>query len=219
MGRVVTRRRSSRTPAFITGTSSEFLGRRPWPRVLLERHIGVILGPSGAGKTSVALRLAGQPAQHVGTRALQEALLDRVRLGAWPQVYRECSALVLDGPVFLRGRDGVVDLLREMVQYRARFKRRTILCQDDSDGSLEELIAVLRPGSVTVIGLRFPTGKRGRVRFARRVCEELGAPTEAARGTETMVPWRYERVVEVIRRWPSPVSWRDGVASEWGTSH
>ena len=167
----------------------------------------------------MSLRLAGQPAVHVGTRSLQEALLDRVRLGAWPEEIRECPALVLDGPVFLRGRDGVVDLLRELVQGRARKGRRTVLCQDDSDGSIEELIAVLKPGSVSLIGLRFPTGKRGRVRFARRVCEDLGAPIEAARGTETMVPWRYERVVEVIRRWPSPVSWRDGLDSEWSKFH
>ena len=186
---------------------------------MCERHIGVILGPTGVGKTSVALRLAGQPAVHVGTRSLQEALLDRVRLGAWPEEFRECPARVLDGPVFLRGRDGVVDLLRELVQGRARKGRRTVLCQDDSDGSIEELIAVLKPGSVSLIGLRFPTGKRGRVRFARRVCEDLGAPVEAARGTETMVPWRYERVVEVIRRWPSPVSWRDGLDYEWSKFH
>ena len=98
---------------------------------------------------------------------------------------------------------GVVELLRELVEQRARTGRRTVLCQCDSDGSIDELIAVLRPGSSVVIGLRFPKGKRGRLRFARRVCEEVGAPREAARGTDQMDPWRYDTVVEVIRKWPN----------------
>ena len=118
-------------------------------------------------------------------------------------------ALVLDGPVWLRGRLGVVELLKELVEMRAREGRRTVLCQRDTDGSLDELIAVLTPGTSVVIGLRFPTGKRGRLRFARRLCEELGAPREAARGTDQLVPWRYERVVEVIRRWPDPVTFAE----------
>jgi hypothetical protein len=80
-----------------------------------------------------------------------------------------------------------------------------VLCQCDEDGSIDELIAVMRPGSIAVIGLRFPRGKRGRLRFARRVCEELGAPREAARGTDQLEPWGYSRVVESIRRWPMPV--------------
>ncbi len=164
-----------------------------------------ILGPEGVGKTTVAARIAGDAAVRLDTAALSDALVSRVREGVWWSRVVRPQALVLDGPVWLRGRPGVVELLRELVVRRAAAGQRTVLCQRDSDGSLDELIAVLRPGSSVVLGLRFPAGKRGRMRFARRVCDALGAPRAAARGTDQMVPWRYDRVIEVIRRWPDPV--------------
>lgn len=167
----------------------------------------VLLGPSGVGKTAVAQRIAGEGAPRLDTTRLQEALVRRVRSGGWPRTLLRPQALVLDGPVWLRGRPGVVDLLRELVVERARAGRKTILCQSDDDGSIDELIAVLKRGTAVVIGLRFPKGRRGRLRFARRLCDEIGAPAEAARLTVQLDPWRYERVVELIRRWPDPVSW------------
>lgn len=198
------RRRSSRaTPALLTGTSSEFLGRRPWPRVLRERQVVVLLGPQGVGKTVVAEQIAGVDAVRLDTTALSDALLRRVREGGWGACL-EPAALILDGPVWLRGRPGVVELLRELVDLRRREGRRTVLCQRDCDGSIDELIAVLKPGTHVVIGLRFPKGPRGRMRFARALCDVLGAPREAARGTDQLDPWRYDRVVEVVRRWPDP---------------
>ena len=106
----------------------------------------------------------------------------------------------------------MIELLKELVEAREADGRRTLICQRDCDGSVDELIAVLKPGTAVVIGLRFPTGKRGRRRFARRACEELAAPREAARGTEQLDPWRYEDVIEAIRRWPDPMPHRSDAA-------
>lgn len=165
----------------------------------------VLLGPQGVGKTVVAEQIAGIDAVRLDTTRLSDALLRRVREGSWGELLTH-DALVLDGPVWLRGRPGVVELLRELVEFRRRDGRRTVLCQRDCDGSIDELIALLKPGTSVVVGLRFPKGPRGRLRFARALCDVLGAPREAARGTEQLEPWRYDRVVDVVRRWPDPPS-------------
>jgi hypothetical protein len=183
--------------------------------VLRQRSIVVVLGPEAVGKTEVAWKIAGQDGVRVDTHGLQEALLTRVRQGAWEDRLLMAPALILDGPVWLRGRAGVVALLAELLKTRAAASRTTVLCQRDGDGSIDELIAVMRAGSVAVIGLRFPTGKRGKLRFARRMCDQMGAPREAARGTDQLVPWRYERVIEVARRWPEPVSFDETVSVSW----
>ena len=73
------------------------------------------------------------------------------------------------------------------------------MCQSDTDGSVEELIATMEPGSLVVIGLRFPKGERGRLRFARRQCDRLGLPKSLARGTDQLEPWGYDRVVAHLK--------------------
>lgn len=189
-------------PALLTGTSTEYLGRKPWPRVIRERQVIFVLGPEGVGKSSVARCLAGEPARVLDTRELQHAVLERVRRGRWAPELLEARALVLDGPVWLRHRQGLVDLLVELLRARLEARRRTVVCQSDNDGSAEALIGAMEAGSLVVIGLRFPKGKRGRLRYARRVCDELEIPREAARGTELLEPWRYDRVADHLRRWP-----------------
>lgn len=199
-------------PAFLAGTSAEFLGRKPWPRVIRERHVIFVLGPEGSGKTQVARRMqaytdqnakaSGEGSVYLDSRALQHAVLDRVRRGTWAEPLLAARSLVLDGPVWLRNRAGLVELLVELLRERERERRRTIVCQSDNDGSIEALIGAMDIGSIVVVGLRFPKGRRGRLNYARRVCDELGIPREAARGTEIIEPWGYEVVAEHLRRWP-----------------
>lgn len=192
------------TPALLTGTSSEYLGRRPLPRILRDRPVTFVLGPDGSGKTSVGMRVADigltrrQVPKYLDCRAVQKAVLDRVRIGRWSARLMKSRAMVLDGPVWLRNRQGVVDVLSELLRARAEAGRRTVVVQSDSDGSLDVLMDRMSTDSYVLLGLRFPKGVRGRLRFARRMCDELEIDREAARGSQHLEPWRYTTVIEHI---------------------
>ena len=186
------------TPAFITGTSSEYLGKRPLPRVLRGRRAVFVLGPSGVGKSSVARRIAGPRALTLDTREVQNALVEQVALGGWSAELLDAPELILDGPVWLRHRPAAVEALRDLLKTRARGGHRTLVCQLDSDGSIHEVVAEMEPGSVVVMGLRYPKGPRGRLRFARRMCDAIDLPRTAARGTDIIDPWGYDAVVEML---------------------
>jgi hypothetical protein len=188
-----TRRQESARPAFLTGTSAEFLGDRPLPRVLLVRPHIVVLGPAGSGKTRVARRLAGPDARYLDRRATQNALVQQVRKGRWNDDLADAAALVLDGPVWLAHRPAAVHALRDLLDLREAAGRRTILCQDPGGGSVYPLIDGRIPGSTVLLGLRFPEG-RGRRRHARRLCDERGWDADLASGLERLEPWSYDRV-------------------------
>jgi hypothetical protein len=208
-------------PALLTGTSSEYLGRRPFPRILRDRHTVVVLGPGGVGKTAVAQRLAN-PAGiadgravpigelvYLDTNAVQDALVARVATRAWSDRLVEARSLVLDGPVWLRNRPAAVAALCELIRARADACRRTLIVQNEEDCSVDTLIASMEPGEIVVIGLRFPKGPRGRLRFARRACDELGIARTAARGTDLIEPWGYARVIDFLRAGhadPAPIA-------------
>ncbi len=163
-----------------------------------DRPIVIIMGPSGVGKTSVARRVAGDACRYLDTPALQKAILRRVRTGAWSKALIKARGLVMDGPVWLRNRPGVVELIVELLRCRGEIGRSTVVCQCDTDSSIDVLIAAAPCGTLALVGLRFPKGKRGRLRFARRMCEERGIAKEMARGTDQIEPWRYDRVIEAI---------------------
>ena len=209
-------------PALLTGTSEEFLGRKPLPRVLRARNTVFVLGPQGVGKSTVARSLAGPAHIQYDTRQLEHVLIDCVRLGRWSERIEAAPSLVIDGPVWLRHRPGAVMLLLDLARRRSAAGRRTVFCQvsnpqplpgGESDGSIEELIAQSEPGSAVVVGLRFPTGRKSRLRCARQLCEELGLPAVAAHGSESLEPWRYDRLVAfLVER-----AWRPTDGPEGGT--
>jgi len=83
-------RRVVYAPAFITGTSSEFMGRKPLPRVLRQRRITVVLGPEGVGKSTVARALAaGIPPLELDAKQLETQFNARVR-----QSLQKCVAKI-----------------------------------------------------------------------------------------------------------------------------
>jgi hypothetical protein len=170
------------------------------PRILQERANTVVLGPEGAGKTSVACRLAGEDLLYLNTRQTQNALVDYVSKGEWAAPMLEVESLVLDGPIWLRNRPAAVSAFCALMRQRRDGGRRTFVCQSDSDGSIEQLIAAMEPGSLVIIGLRFPKGARGRLRFARRMCDEMGLARTLARGTDQLQPWGYDRVIEQLKQ-------------------
>jgi hypothetical protein len=148
------------------------------------------------------------------TRALQNALVERIALRHWPARILNVPALVLDGPVWLKNRPSAVDALRELIRERAKAGRRTLVCQSDEDCSVEVLLGEMEAGSTAVIGLRFPKGPRGRLRFARRMCDDLGLSTERARSTEAMEPWGYEAVIGHLKAIGREVSDTSGQRSK-----
>jgi hypothetical protein len=180
-------------PALVTGTSSEFLGARPLPRVL-GRPVVWVLGPSQSGRTTVALRLAGPARRYLDTTALQHALAHRVQERAWPRELLEVESVVLDGPCWLGRRTSQARALGELLSARLAMGCRTIVVQWDGDPSLDGVLKGLEPGAVATLGLRFPAGVRGRRRAVRRICAEMGLPTSAGRGLSSLEPWTYARV-------------------------
>jgi ABC-type transport system involved in cytochrome bd biosynthesis fused ATPase/permease subunit len=190
-------------PALITGTSGEFMGRKPRPRLLRQRNTVFILGPEGVGKSTVARLLLGSHRLDLHTREFEGALLARVKEECWTPEIDEAPALLIDGPCWLRHRPGAQQLVIELIRDRALAGRRTAICQVEDDGSVEDLIARTEPGSAVVMGLRFPVGRRTRLRVARQICRDLDLPLEAAEGSERIEPWRYDTLVAYLvdRAW------------------
>ena len=198
------------TPAFLTGTSSEYLGRRPLPTVLRRRPLIVLLGPEGVGKTSVAQRICSGEGRRLGTRELENAVIARVSTGAWAEELVRAPFLTLDGPVWLQNRPAVVSVLLELLRQRMQAGRQSIVCQRDTDGSAALLMEAMAPGEMVVLGLRFPKGRRGRLAFARRICDQFGLSRIAAQGTEELQPWGYAKVIQYLKGYERGVQAHQG---------
>jgi len=164
----------------------------------------MVLGPPGSGKTRVACRIAklSQPSVDVlrlNTSELQREAVKRVRCGDWSERLREAGALVLDGPMWLRQRHGVVSMLCELLHDRGDAGLRSCVVQANRDGSIEEVMGGMQVGSTAVVGLRLPSGRRGKLKFARRMCDDIEIPRWAARGTDEIEPWGYSRVIGYLQ--------------------
>lgn len=182
-------------PTLITGTSREYLGRRPLPRSVRERIVVIITGPTGVGKTSVALRIAGEGAVHLEGRSLNSATVSRARLMRWPDRFLNAPSLVLDGPVFLGNRPGVAKALRELICARSQSCRKTILCEGDPrDGSIALLMDAVEPSHRATLTLRFPVGT-GKRRFVKGLCKELGIDLRNMTSLLQIEPWSYAAVI------------------------
>ncbi len=185
------RKRRAVQSALITGTSGEYLGKRPLPRALRQRELVVICGPRYVGKTSVARILAGERARRVDDHGLHQAIIWRVRQQQWSKALRDVSALIIDGPVFLGRRPGAAAMLADLLRQRVEAGLRTVLVEGPvADGSVEILMDAVPPEHRATLTLRFPI-EGGRLRYAQRVCEELGLDRSLARGTLALDPWCY----------------------------
>ena len=185
--------------ALLGGTSSEYLGRRPLPRLLNTRPFVLILGPRGVGKTAVAKRILGRNTLTLKGEALHAAAASAVRRRKWPEAVAECEYLLIDGPTLLSRRPGVTRLLQHLISSRSEKGLRTVVCQGEGDDSVLLLTDEMDESTRVTLNLRYPQG-RGRVRFAVRVCEELGLDRKFARIAQPEEPWTYLKVIRALKR-------------------
>jgi hypothetical protein len=184
-------------PALVSGTSQEFVGGKPLPRVIRSRTMVFLLGPAGVGKTTVAKSLAGNDALYLSDAQVLEALNTHARKRAWDEELLKYSSVVLECPCFLERRPAALQTLQRLLRVRSGGGRRTVICEADSGTPMEELMGAVHPGYRATVVLRFPVG-RGRMRFALRVCNELGLSADHAEATEELEPWTYAAVRTVI---------------------
>lgn len=182
----------------MTGTSTEFLGRKPLPRAVRYRPLVFLFGPSGVGKTRVAQHLLPD-SRVLGQQALLDTVTQRVRKRRWSGLALTAPALIMEGPQFLCQRVGYAKALRELLLKRSTAGRRTFVLEPSDSSGLKELVDAVPPEQRATVVLRFPVG-RGRRRYAVRVCKELGIDTCHARAAAELEPWTYESVDGLLRR-------------------
>ncbi len=135
------------------------------------------------------------------TTRLQAMLCERAQQREWCQELTQPHGVVLDGPVWLNSRPGIVRLLAELIAARVEAGYRTSVVEVDGDGSIETLLGSMKPGWAACIALRFPQGRRGRTKFAKGVCARLEIPPVAARKTHALTPWSYPLVIRYLENW------------------
>ena len=180
-------------PALVSGTSQEFSGARPLPRVIRSRTMVFVLGPVGVGKTTVAKSIGGPDARYISSEDALSVINAFARTRTYDSALEAAETIVLECPSFLDRRPAALNALQVLLRHRAGGGRRTVVCEAASGTPLEDLMAAVHPGYRATVMLRFPVG-RGRKRYALRVCDELGVSSAHASGTETIEPWTYAAV-------------------------
>jgi hypothetical protein len=141
--------------------------------------------------------LGGQVLVLRGDR-LDTEVVGAVRRRSWPEELVLAPALLIDGPSFLQRRPGVTRLLAQLLQVRAADGRKTAVCQG-ADESVMLLADAVDPDQRATVSLRFPQ-RRGRLRFAKRRCVELGLPPSSALELNIDEPWTYLKVIRALKR-------------------
>lgn len=175
-----------------------YLRARALPKVLRERELVVVLGPPGAGKTSVAKRVLGASVTTLRGDKLQDACNRAVRRRAWPSELIEARALLIEGPTFLARRRGAARLLGELIAARVALGLKTAVTEGADDSALLLLDAV-HPRHRATVNLRFPK-VAGRKRFAKQRAEELGLPARLGAELQVEEPWTYRKVIRALGR-------------------
>lgn len=177
-------------PTLVSGTSTEFLGRKPLPRAVQRRPVVFLLGPKGVGKTTVALHLAGVHRRYIPEEELLSVLPLVARNRCWDEAYLAPESLVLEAPCFLSRRPAVIQALQDLLQQRTDRGGRSFLCEAEDGDPMSALIGCLAPKQKATMVLRFPVG-RGRRRYVLRMCDELGVDRAHARAASALDPWTY----------------------------
>jgi len=169
------------------------MGKKPLPRSIRDRQMVFILGPTGVGKSSVALALAGPNKKLLSESDVLSAINHHVRSRAWPPDILQAPALVIECPCFLNRRPAALEGFQDFVRQRAGGGRRTWVVEAKSGSAMESIMAAVHPGYRATLLLRFPVG-RGRLRFAKRICDELGIAGSHAQSTVDLDSLTYEKV-------------------------
>ena len=186
-------------PALVSGTSREFVGEKPLPKVIRSRTMLFLLGPAGVGKSTVAKSLGGPESVYASEQEMLQAINHHALKRSWSHSLEMASTLVVECPCFLDRRPAALQAMKALLRARSGGGRRTLICEPESGTSMEALMSAVHPGYRATIVLRFPIG-RGRKRFAHSVCDELGVSRSLARKTDQMDPWSYLGVIALIEQ-------------------
>ena len=187
------RRRVKSTISFLTGTYTEFLGKKTLPKPFHLRPILFLLGPAGSGKTMVARNLMGQDTRLFLQKEVLKLLATRILLREWRSDLLDEPSLILEIPCFLEQRPQVMQFLSELFLQRAERGGRTVVLDAEDNASLHSLLECIDAKKRAILVLRMPEG-RGRYRFLAHVCREKGLPLRHARRLASVEPWTYKRV-------------------------